>query len=186
MMNWGRTQIGNSEKMEDRFNTVIEGTKIYYDSKFLYQHIGYNFKSTELAAAFGLAQLKKLSTFLKIRRRNFERYLYNLKDCPYITLPKDNLSFHWLAFPFLTKDRYGLLHYLEANNIQTRLSFSGNITRHPAYKKYAKPFKNADIIMNEGCLVGCHHGLDSNMQTHEEIDYVCNKIKEYFKTKYTI
>jgi CDP-6-deoxy-D-xylo-4-hexulose-3-dehydrase len=75
----------------------------------------------------------------------------------------------------MTKDRMPLLTFLEENNIQTRVCFSGNITRHPVYRQYLQEFPNADRIMAEGFLLGAHHGM-----TIEDCDYVCNKIKEFF------
>jgi CDP-6-deoxy-D-xylo-4-hexulose-3-dehydrase len=67
---------------------------------------------------------------------------------------------------------------LENNNIQTRVTFAGNITRHPIFREFLNDFENADIIMKNGFLLGAHHGL-----TIENIDYVCSKIKEYINNK---
>ena len=64
--------------------------------------------------------------------------------------------------------------FLEENNIQTRVCFAGNITRHPAYRNFLQDFPNADIIMAQGFLLGAHHGM-----VEEDVDYVCNKIKEF-------
>lgn len=167
---WGR--IGdNSEDMSERFKHSVDG--IPYDYKFLYGVHGYNFKSSEMNSAFGLVQLEKFENFKKIRRQNFERYLKNLEGTS-ILLPDDSQSPNWLAIPLQYKDRIGLLNYLENNGIQTRVTFSGNITRHPAYRDYFKEFKNADTIMKDGFLLGCHHGM-----TLDDVDYVCEKIKEY-------
>jgi CDP-6-deoxy-D-xylo-4-hexulose-3-dehydrase len=168
---WGR--IGdNTELVVERFNHDVDNIK--YDYKFLYACLGYNFKSSEINAAFGIEQMKKLPKFIEIRRRNIERYLENLKDVPGIVLPRDDKNSNWLAFPFQVNDRLGLINYLEDNNIQTRVIFSGNITRHPAYRKYLDVFPNADTIMKNGILVGCHHGM-----TLEDVDYVCSHIKEF-------
>ena len=73
----------------------------------------------------------------------------------------------------MTKNRMELLTYLEENNIQTRVCFAGNVTRHPVYRQYLHEFENADRIMAEGFLLGAHHGM-----TIEDVDYVCGKIKE--------
>jgi CDP-6-deoxy-D-xylo-4-hexulose-3-dehydrase len=168
---WGR--IGdNTEEMSERFNHNIDG--IPYDYKFLYGAIGYNMKCCEMCAAFGLVQVDKLENFLKIRRQNIERYIENLKDIPEIILPDDSLKSNWMAIPLQYSNRMELLNFLEDNNIQTRVTFAGNITRHPVYRKYLKEFKNSDIIMRDGFLLGCHHGL-----TIKDVDYVCNKIKEF-------
>jgi len=169
---WGR--IGdNSEAMSDRFNHSVDG--IPYDYKFLYGVLGYNMKSSEMNAAFGLVQLDRFSEFEKIRRDNIERYLENLKDVEEILLPDDSIKPNWLAIPLQTEKRYELLHFLEDNNIQTRVTFAGNVTRHPIYREYLHPFQNSDTIMKNGFLLGAHHGM-----TIKDVDYVCDKIKEFF------
>ena len=169
---WGR--IGdNSEAMSDRFNHSVDG--IPYDYKFLYGVLGYNMKSSEMNAAFGLVQLERFGEFEKIRRNNIERYLENLKDVEEILLPDDSIKPNWLAIPLQTEKRYELLHFLEENNIQTRVTFAGNVTRHPIYREYLQPFQNSDTIMKNGFLLGAHHGM-----TIEDVDYVCDKTKEFF------
>jgi CDP-6-deoxy-D-xylo-4-hexulose-3-dehydrase len=168
---WGR--IGdNTEVVVERFNHSIDDIK--YDYKFLYACLGYNFKSSEVNAAFGLEQMKKLPAFLGIRRRNIERYMDNLRDLKGIILPNDMKSTNWLAFPIQVENRLDLVKYLEDREIQTRVIFSGNITRHPAYRSYLAVFPNADCIMKNGILLGCHHGM-----TIEDVDIVCNRIKEF-------
>ena len=170
---WGR--IGNNlEDISDRFNYKID--EIPYDFKFLYGCLGYNFKSSEVNAAFGLVQFDKLPKFLDIRRKNVERFMENLKDLSDVLLPNDSLTPNWLAFPIQVDNRLELVTYLENNNVQTRVIFSGNITRHPAYRMYLDTFTNADIIMKNGLLLGCHHGM-----TVEDVDYVCRLIKEFYQ-----
>jgi CDP-6-deoxy-D-xylo-4-hexulose-3-dehydrase len=170
---WGR--IGdNSESMSERFAHDIDG--IPYDYKFLYGVLGYNMKCNEMSAAFGLVQLQKFQTFKNKRRQNIERYLSNLQDVNEITLPDDSIKPNWLAIPLQTEDRLSLLNHLEENNIQTRVTFAGNATRHPIYREYLQDFPTADIIMKNGFLLGAHHGMDL-----EDVDYVCNSIKSFFK-----
>lgn len=169
---WGR--LGdNSEIMSDRFNHTVDG--IPYDHKFLYSVLGYNFKSSEMNAAFGLVQLERFKDFEQIRRNNIERYINNLKGVGDILLPDDSIKPNWLAIPLQSDYRYDLLHFLEENNIQTRVTFAGNVTRHPAYREYLQPFKNSDTIMRNGFLLGSHHGMNV-----DDVDYVTNKIKEFF------
>jgi CDP-6-deoxy-D-xylo-4-hexulose-3-dehydrase len=169
---WGR--IGdNSEDMSDRFAHDVDG--IAYDYKFLYGVLGYNMKCSEMNAAFGLVQVKKLDTFLQKRRNNIKRYLENLKDVSELILPDDSIEPNWLAIPLQTEKRYELLTFLEENNIQTRVTFAGNVTRHPVYREYYQEFANSDTIMKNGFLLGAHHGMSL-----EDVDYVCNKIKEFF------
>tara|TARA_B110000977_G_scaffold46912_1_gene63790 strand:- start:2406 stop:3557 length:1152 start_codon:yes stop_codon:yes gene_type:complete len=169
---WGR--LGNdSEIVADRFNHVVDG--IPYDHKFLYSVLGYHMKASEMNAAFGIVQLERFKTNAGIRRANFERYLENLKDVKELTLPDDSLQPNWLAIPLQTEDRFALLSFLEENNIQTRVTFAGNVTRHPVYREYLEDFENADLIMKNGFLLGAHHGM-----TLEDVDIVCDKIKEFF------
>jgi len=170
---WGR--LGDdSEIVADRFNHVVDG--IPYDHKFLYSVLGYHMKASEMNAAFGIVQLERFKTNAGIRRANFERYMENLKDVKELTLPDDSLKPNWLAIPFQTEDRFALLSFLEENNIQTRVTFAGNVTRHPVYREYLEDFENADLIMKNGFLLGAHHGM-----TVEDVDIVCDKIKEFFK-----
>lgn len=168
---WGR--IGdNSEDIKTRFEYSIDG--IPYDYKFLYGAVGYNMKSSEVNAAFGLVQVSRIEEIRQKRRIVFNRYLENLKDVPEILLPNNKFNTDWLAIPFMYKNRIELLTFLEDNNIQTRVCFAGNVTRHPVYREYLQEFKNADRIMAEGFLLGAHHGM-----TIEDVDYICDKIKEF-------
>ena len=172
---WGR--IGNNlEEISERFNHKVDD--IPYDFKFLYGCLGYNFKSSEVNAAFGLVQLDRLEDFFTIRRNNKKRYLELLKDLPNVILPDETMDPNWLAFPLLAENRLGLVTYLEQNNIQTRVIFSGNITRHPAFREFLTDYTNADRIMKDGILLGCHHGM-----TLDDVEYVCNKIKEFYILK---
>ena len=169
---WGR--IGdNSENMDERFAHDVDG--LPYDYKFLYGVLGYNMKCSEMSAAFGLVQLERFQTFKQKRRDNIERYLENLKDVKELILPNDSIKPNWLAIPLQTERRLELLNFLEDNNIQTRVTFAGNVTRHPVYRKYLQDFKNADLVMKNGFLLGAHHGMNL-----EDVDYVCDKIKTFF------
>jgi CDP-4-dehydro-6-deoxyglucose reductase, E1 len=168
---WGR--IGdNSEDVKTRFEFNIDG--IPYDYKFLYGVHGYNMKSSEVNAAFGLVQVSRIEEIRMKRKSMFNRYLENLKDVSEIMLPVNTYDSDWLAIPFMYKNRLELLTFLENNNIQTRVCFAGNVTRHPAYREYLQVFPNSDKIMAEGFLLGAHHGM-----TLDDVDYVCDKIKEF-------
>jgi CDP-6-deoxy-D-xylo-4-hexulose-3-dehydrase len=169
---WGR--IGdNSEDVKTRFEYSVDG--IPYDYKFLYGAVGYNMKSSEVNAAFGLVQVARIEEIREKRRAIFNRYLENLKDMQdKLVLPINTFDSDWLAIPFMSKNRLELLTFLEENNVQTRVCFAGNVTRHPVYREYLEAFPNADRIMAEGFLLGAHHGM-----TLEDCDYVCSKIKEF-------
>lgn len=187
LRDWGR--VGNDkEEFKSRFDFNIDG--IPYDAKFLYSELGYNLKMNEASAAFGLEQLKKLPEFKKTRNKNFKKYLELLKkydDKFYLPELIDGAETVWLALPLTIKPnagftRYELLEYLEKQGIQTRVLFSGNITRHPIYKsvKYevASDMKNADYVMANGFLLGAHHGI-----SEEDATYVCEKIGEFINDK---
>ena len=169
---WGR--IGdNSENIVDRFGYTIDG--IPYDYKFLYGVLGYNFKCSEMNAAFGLVQLDRFEKFRVHRRNNILRF-ENLKDVKGLILPDDSIEPNWLAIPLLCDgiNRMELLTFLENEHIQTRVCFAGNVTRHPVYRQYLQEFKNSDNIMANAFLLGAHHGM-----TPDDVDYVCSKIKEF-------
>jgi CDP-6-deoxy-D-xylo-4-hexulose-3-dehydrase len=171
---WGR--IGNnSEDMSERFGHDVDG--IEYDFKFLYGVLGYNMKACEMAAAFGLAQLKKLDRFRALRKRNIARYAENLRKAgANYTIPQNIDAYDWLAMPLLYHDRKGVLRYLESNDVQIRVFFAGNITRHPAYRHYLGNYPGADTVMKDAFLIGAHHGLEL-----EDIDRVCDLLIEYDK-----
>ena len=169
---WGR--LGDdSEIVDDRFNHSVDG--IPYDHKFLYSVLGYHMKACEMNAAFGLIQLKRFKKFSNIRRANFERYLELLDGVGDLILPDDSIKPNWLAIPLQSEKRFELLSFLEENNVQTRVTFAGNVTRHPVYREYLQEFENADIIMKNGFLLGAHHGM-----TIDDVDHVCGLIKIFF------
>jgi CDP-6-deoxy-D-xylo-4-hexulose-3-dehydrase len=170
---WGR--VGdNSECMDRRFAENIDG--IVYDGKFVYNVMGYNFKSTEMNAAFGIVQMGRLPSFLSTRRNNIERYIMRLSGSAY-GMPNDTKKFDWLAMPVKCPpgERKNVMQLLESKNIQTRVFFAGNITRHPAYRHLMSEFSVADTIMADVLLVGAHHGM-----TICDIDYVCDVFLSFF------
>ena len=183
---WGRAG-SNSEEFAERFShNIIEG--IEYDWKFTYCEFGYNFKSSEMNAAFGLVQLKKLPRYTEIRSNLFKRYISTLKENEYASkyfkfpeyLIKDHIV--WLALPLACEHRTKLLQYLESNQVQTRVAMAGNILRHPIYtNKFPEesklPFPVSDQVMKEGFLIGCHHGL-----TEEDVDRVCKLLIDFAKS----
>ena len=168
---WGRTSaLNESEKLEDRFNIKLDG--VPYDSKFIFEEMGYNFLPTEISAAFGLVQLQKLKKFSEIRQRNFKKLHLFFSYNKFFKIPKKlpQVETSWLAFPLtISSDapftRLELVKYLESNDIQTRPVFTGNVLRQPAfekinYKKLANDFHVANNIMKNSLLIGCNHGLN--------------------------
>lgn len=186
LRDWGRSLPENNDRnLEERFNFKIKNVE--YDGKFTFAKIGYNFKPIEIQAAFGLAQLKKLPRFNKQRAKNFQRLFNFFKDFEdYFILPKThkNAEVYWLAFPLTIKEDSGInrseiVHYLEKHNIQTRPIFSGNIIHHEPYKKIKcripTNLVNSDLILEQGLLIGCHHGM-----TDEMLNYMLTIFNKYF------
>jgi len=173
---WGREsslfgEKANSELIKNRFSGKIGN--IPYDNKFIFSAIGYNFLPLELSAAFALEQLKKLPGFLKMRKENFADLLnFFEKRDKYFILPKQTAKTEtaWLAFPLIIKPgapftRLELVTFLEEENIQTRPIFTGNILKQPGFKKIENrkvgdAFPNTELVMKNGFVVACHHGLN--------------------------
>jgi len=180
LRSWGRSSSlfdEKSEKIENRFNIKLDG--ITYDKKFVFETIGHNLEPSELGAAFGLVQLKKLKKNLKMREINFNLHTNYLKRySKYFILPKQlpQSKSGWLAYPLtITEEapfsRTQMQIFLEKKNIQTRVVFTGNILRQPGFKNIkAKKNKNgypeADKVMKNGILIACHHGLTKKMISH--------------------
>ncbi len=191
LRSWGRSSSlydEKSEAIENRFNVSLEG--IDYDAKFVFESIGYNIEGNEMGAAFGLAQLNKLSNNIKIRQSNFKRqceFFSRYEEYFENPIEADGVSTAWLAFPILIKEdvqfkRRDFQIFLEQKNIQTRVVFTGNILRQPMCKGINKVvrdngYPNADRIMERGVLLPLHHGMTDEMfdRLHDTID---NFIKE--------
>ena len=169
---WGRTSaINESEKLEDRFNVKLYD--VPYDSKFIFEEIGYNFLPTEISATFGLVQLQKLKKFTEIRKRNFEKLYSFFSTAKFFKLPRKlpQVETSWLAFPLTINSdapftRLELVKHLELNGIQTRPIFTGNVLRQPGFKKISlkspDEFHVANNIMKNSFLIGCNHGLNDD------------------------
>jgi len=170
---WGRSSaiFNESEGINKRFNTKVDG--IPYDGKYIFSDIGYNFLPSEISAAFALEQLKKLPKNINIRVFNFDilkRYFSKYSELFDLPLQQKGLKTPWLAYPLLIKDkskinRQKLQIFLEKRGIQTRTIFTGNILRQPVmkkriYKKVKDSEINSNIVMRNGILIGCHHGLN--------------------------
>ena len=186
LRSWGRSSSlydENSEKIENRFNIKLDG--IQYDKKFVFESVGHNLEPSEMGAAFGLVQLKKLNFNLDKRQRNFNIHTKFLKKyINYFILPKQlpGSKSGWLAYPITIRDnapftRTQMQIFLEKKNIQTRVVFTGNILRQPGFKnikmkKTKAGYPEADKVMKNGILLACHHGLSKKMikHIHESID----------------
>lgn len=187
LRDWGRGLSRHDDNIRSRLATYkIEGRA--YDSAFVFVERGYNFRPTEMQAAFALAQLKRLAVFIKIRCRNFSRLGKFFAAWPdYFILPRSlpRATVNWLAFPLTIKrgapfSRNTFVRFLETRKIQTRPLFSGNILKHPAYQgiKYRRvgSLANSQMIMEQSCLLGMHHGI-----TDEMLDYIFNVVADFLK-----
>lgn len=185
LRDWGRVGDDN-EEFSKRFNFEIDG--IPYDAKFIYTEFGYNLKMNEVSAAFGLEQLKRLPTFTDQRQKNFQllkEFFSQYEEWFYLPYLIDGAFSNWLAFPLCIKkdapfSRYEILEHLETDGIQTRVLFSGNIIRHPVYKKNgswraASSLDNADFIMANSFLLGCHQGMKE-----KEVKIITSSAQRFF------
>lgn len=186
---WGRGISKHDDKIRSRLSTFkINGRP--YDSAFVFIELGYNFRPTEMQAAFGLEQLNRLNQFVETRRKNFKKlFTFFSRFDNFFVLPKerDFTKTNWLALPLTIKNRVPfsretLVKYLEDHKIQTRPLFSGNILKQPAYNKIAfrkvGDLKNSQLILKNSFLIGLHHGLTDQM-----ISYI-EKVFENFLKKY--
>jgi len=177
LRSWGRSSSlfdEKSEAIENRFDINLEG--IDYDAKFVFEAVGYNVEGSEIGAAFGLEQLKKLQKNIITRKNNFKRQCeFFDQHKKYFSNPVEmgNIDTAWLAFPVLINEtapftRKEFQIYLEKRNIQTRVVFTGNIIRQPMmkgvkYKVSEEGCPNADAVMERGVLLPLHHGLKESM-----------------------
>jgi len=187
---WGRDCYcppGKDNTCGKRFCWKLGNLPEGYDHKYIYSHLGYNLKITDMQAACGLAQLDRLNEFIEKRRNNFE-YLFNgLKSLSqYFELPvtTEHSNPSWFGFPLIIKpdsgiNRVDLLQYLDNHNIGTRLLFAGNLTKQPymlnQHFRVSGELRNTDIVMNQTFWLGVFPGL-----TQEMLDYVIKILKEYF------
>ena len=180
---WGRDCFcpsGKDDSCGKRFGWSLGTLPKGYDHKYIYSHFGYNLKVTDMQAAIGVAQLKKLDDVTTARRENFKLLHDGLKDLEeYLILPKATESSDpsWFGFPITVKDnspvsRAQIVAELEKNNIQTRMLFAGNLTRHPCFDeirgddsiyRVIGDLKNTDKIMNDTFWVGVYPGMTKQM-----------------------
>jgi CDP-6-deoxy-D-xylo-4-hexulose-3-dehydrase len=175
---WGRDcwcDPGKENTCGKRFEWELGELPYGYDHKYIYSHIGYNLKLTDMQAAVGVAQLKKLPSFIEARKRNW-RLLYEglnpLGEFLILPQPTPASDPSWFGFlitvrpeaPFTRND---LVRYLESRKIATRLLFGGNLVRQPAYKEVPSrilgELKNTDLVMKQTFWIGVYPGLSDKM-----------------------
>ena len=189
---WGRNcwcRPGQDNRCGRRFGFKLGKLPFGYDHKYIYTHIGYNLKATDIQAAIGLAQLKKLPQFIMKRQENFNYLLEKLtKYSKYLVLPdydrKQALP-SWFGFMIVVAQnspfaRLDLVNFLQSNKIETRSLFSGNLLRHPAYinikHRVVGDLKNSDLIAKNGFWIGVYPGIDK-----AQLKYVVSKFDEFFQ-----
>ncbi|MGW1227017.1 lipopolysaccharide biosynthesis protein RfbH [Streptomyces sp. NPDC001478] len=188
MRDWGRDcwcEPGEDNKCLKRFTYQMGELPHGYDHKYIFSHIGYNLKSTDLQAALGLSQLSRIDDFTAARKRNWQRLRDGLEGVPGLLLPEATPGSDpsWFAFVLtLTEDapfrRAELVEFLNARRIGTRLLFAGNLVRHPAYldveHRVSGGLENSDIIMERTFWIGVYPGI-----TAEMTDYMVASIREF-------
>ena len=192
LRDWGRDcwcPTGHDDTCGRRFDWQLGGLPLGYDHKHIYSQIGYNLKLTDMQAAIGVAQLKKLPTFIAARQKNFQR-LYNALQkyeeffiLPEVT-PRSEPS--WFGFlitvrPGAPINRFDLVQHLESRRIGTRQLFAGNILKQPAYAeikhRVVGELTNTDIITTNTFWIGVYPGLTEPM-----IDFMIESIDEFMRS----
>ncbi len=186
---WGRDCIcssGHDNMCGQRFDGDFGELPHGYDHKYVYSHFGYNLKVTDMQAAVGCEQLKKFPSFIEKRKHNWQRLhddLESIGDKIVLPEPAENSDPSWFGFLITVRngDRNKITKYIEDHNIQTRLLFSGNLTRHPCFDqirgtdayRVVGDLSATDQVMNNSFWVGVYPGM-----TDEMIDYMAKVIIE--------
>jgi CDP-4-dehydro-6-deoxyglucose reductase, E1 len=195
LRDWGRDcwcPPGVDNTCGRRFDWQLGELPYGYDHKYVYSHVGYNLKMTDMQAAVGVAQLDKLDGFIQARNSNFNKIYAGLKDLQeFLILPEatKNSEPSWFGFPItVRKDapftRFELVQHIESRRIGTRQLFGGNLLRQPAYLKspmrVVGDLTNADFITENTFWIGVYPGLTKDMvdyMLHEIQDFVSGKVK---------
>jgi CDP-4-dehydro-6-deoxyglucose reductase, E1 len=190
---WGRDcfcEPGKDNTCGKRFCWKLGELPEGYDHKYIYSHLGYNLKITDMQAAVGLAQMDRLEGFIEARRRNFAYLKNGLRSCEgALILPKatPHSDPSWFGFPITIRPdagitRVDLLRYLDEKKIGTRLLFAGNLTRQPYMLgrnfRIAGELTNTDTVMNDTFWIGVYPGLSQDM-----LDFVITTIEEFLDSK---
>jgi len=190
MRDWGRDcycDPGCDNTCGRRFKGQHGDLPQGYDHKYVYSHIGYNLKVTDMQAAVGVAQLKKLPMFVEMRKANFKKLYAGLKQYEeYLILPEatPNSDPSWFGFPFNVREndiftRTNLAEFLEDHKILTRQLFAGNLIKQPAYKdveyRVSGDLTNTDYIMRNTIFIGVYPGIDD-----VRMNYILSVFGEFF------
>lgn len=188
---WGRDcwcPPGKDNTCGKRFDWEFDDLPVGYDHKYVYSHIGYNLKLTDMQAAVGVAQLDKLDTFINARRDNWSalsQLLSHLDDRLVLPVETVGTRASWFGFPITIRpeiksaNRRDLIGHLESKKVATRLLFGGNIRRQPAYNRVSfevsGDLTNADVVSSNTFWVGIYPGLGA-----DQISFVASIIDDYF------
>ena len=190
---WGRDcwcESGYDDSCQKRFNWKLGKLPFGYDHKYIYSHIGYNLKATDMQAAIGVEQLKKLPGFIDKRKNNFFLLYNSLKayeDSLILPAWEKEADPAWFCFPITVKNGAGfrreeLTLYLEKSGIQTRLIFAGNILRQPAFmnirRRVVGKLDNTDRVMKNSFFIGVYPGIGAR-----EIGYIIRQFDAFFKER---
>jgi CDP-6-deoxy-D-xylo-4-hexulose-3-dehydrase len=187
---WGRDcwcPPGRDNTCGQRFCWKLGELPQGYDHKYVYSHLGYNLKITDMQAACGLAQMDKLPDFIAARRRNFNdlrERLHCLED--FLVLPEATPGSEpsWVGFPLTLRDqantdRVDLLRYLDQYRIGSRLLFAGNLVRQPYFKGRAHrvvgDLANTDLVTSNTFWLGLYPAI-----RQDQLDFVVEKMKMFF------
>lgn len=187
---WGRDcycDTGQDNTCRKRFEWQLGTLPTGYDHKYIYSHIGYNLKATDIQASLGLSQLGKIDNFVQTRKRNFRHLFSGLSRVPGLIMPRatEKSDPSWFGFPITLDpdhpaDREDLIRFLDSRKIGTRLLFAGNIVRQPAYKnvdwRIVGELTNTDIVMKRTFWVGTYPGLSPVM-----LDFIIESIGEFME-----
>lgn len=189
---WGRDcwcDPGKANTCGKRFDWQLGELPQGFDHKYIYSHIGYNLKVTDMQAAVGLSQLEKLPAFIEKRRENFNtlyKELTDLQDVLILPEATPGAEPSWFGFPIALRSdapvsRNHVIRYLEERKVATRLLFGGNLTRQPAYQdrvfRIAADLKNSDFVMNQVFWVGVYPGL-----TPSHLEFMTKTLHEAVRT----
>ncbi len=186
---WGRDcwcEPGKDNTCGKRYDWQLGDLPCGYDHKYIYSHIGYNLKVTDMQAAVGVSQLKKLPGFIEARKQNFNALYEGLKPLEeFFMLPQATPGANpsWFGFPIAVRpgapfERQQLIRHFEDKKIGSRLLFAGNLLRQPAYKdiphRVIGDLKHTDFAMNNVFWIGLYPGLTKPMR-----DYVIETIASF-------
>jgi CDP-6-deoxy-D-xylo-4-hexulose-3-dehydrase len=189
---WGRDcycETGKDDTCGKRFQWQLGDLPEGYDHKYTYSHIGYNLKATDMQAALGVSQLRKIDTFVERRNQNFDLLHKLLDGVEGLILPRatEHSQPSWFGFPITLEpgypvDREDLLRHLDAKKIGTRLVFAGNLLRQPAYRgidaRVVGDLRASDVVMTRSFWLGVYPGLTEPM-----LEYVAEVLTGYLRDR---